>query len=213
MKRIEAIADIEYGLGALCQLDRRLDTVRAIAGAVPLRLSDPGFESLVSIIISQQVSKASADAMFGRLKSQAVPLTAERLLACDDETFRKSGLSRPKQRTLLAVAEAVCEGTLDLHGLCEIEREAALAAMTAIRGVGPWTAEVYLMFAAGHPDIFPARDVALQNAVGHAFALEMRPDERQLAEIAESWKPWRAVAARLFWSYYAVIRGREAVPV
>jgi DNA-3-methyladenine glycosylase II len=213
MKRIAAAEDIEKALGELCRADTRLAEVLEVAGAVPLRLSKPGFESLASIIISQQVSKASADAMFRRLKSSAAPLTPEKLLVCDDQTFRNSGLSRPKQRTLLAVAEAVCAGGLDLHALCDLEREDALTAMTAIRGIGPWTAEVYLMFSAGHPDIFPARDVALQNAVGQAFGLESRPDERQLAEIAESWSPWRAVAARLFWAYYAVTRGREAVPV
>jgi DNA-3-methyladenine glycosylase II len=140
-------------------------------------------------------------------------LSPENLRRCDEDVFRKSGLSRPKQRTLLAVAEAVCEGTLDLHGLCALDREEALGAMTAITGIGPWTAEVYLMFAAGHPDIFPARDVALQNAVGRAFALEARPGEKRLAEIAESWSPWRAVAARLFWAYYAATKGREGVPV
>ncbi len=213
MKRIEAIEDIEAALVELCRADRRLDAVCKFAGTVPLRLSEPGFESLASIIISQQVSKASADAMFGRLKSHAGPLSPEALRNCDDDVFRKSGLSRPKQRTLVAVADAVCEGTLDLNGLCVLDREEAIGAMTAISGIGPWTAEVYLMFAAGHPDIFPARDVALQNAVAHAFALEVRPDERRLAEIAESWMPWRAVAARLFWAYYAAMRGREAIPV
>lgn len=213
MKRIEAVEDIEAGLGELCRADERLSRVREVVGNVPLRLSEPGFESLVSIIISQQVSKASADAMFRRLKTHAAPLSAERLRECGDEVFRKSGLSRPKQRTMLAVAEAICEGALDLRRLCALERQEALGAMTAITGIGPWTAEVYLMFAAGHPDIFPARDVALQNAVQHAFDLGVRPDERRLAEIAESWSPWRSVAARLFWAYYAATKGREAAPV
>jgi DNA-3-methyladenine glycosylase II len=213
MKRIEAIEDIEAALGELCQIDNRLNAVRETAGRVPLRLSEPGFESLASIIVSQQVSKASAEAMFNRLKANAVPLSPETLLGCDDEVFRKSGLSRPKQRTLLAVADAICCGVLDLHRLCAFEREEALGAMTAISGIGPWTAQVYLMFAAGHPDIFPARDVALQKAVAHAFALGSRPDEKRLAEIAESWRPWRAVAARLFWAYYAAMKGREGIPV
>jgi DNA-3-methyladenine glycosylase II len=88
-----------------------------------------------------------------------------------------------------------------------------MARLTAVHGIGRWTAEVYLLFAAGHPDIFPARDVALQTAVGHAFGLAARPDEKALIAIAESWAPWRGVAARLFWAYYRALRGREAVPL
>lgn len=212
MQRLETVSDIADGLVELCRRDDRLGEVWRIAGEVPLRRSEPGFESLVSIIVSQQVSKASADAIFRRLKALADPLSARKVLDSGEELFRQAGLSRPKQRTLVAVADAVSKNELDLHGLCMIERDEALSRMTAVHGIGPWTAEVYLMFAAGHPDIFPARDVALQSAVGHAFALEGRPGADDLAGIAESWSPWRSVAARLFWAYYAATRGRDAVP-
>ena len=104
-------------------------------------------------------------------------------------------------------------GALDLHGLCDLPHDAAIAQLTAVRGIGPWTAEVYLLFCAGHPDMFPAKDVALQSAVGDAFSLAARPDEKALAAIAESWAPWRGVAARLFWAYYRATRGRDAIPV
>lgn len=212
MNRIRSLDDIATGLDALCRLDPRLAAVRAVSGEIPLRLSEPGFVSLASIMVSQQVSTASARAIFGRLTSLADPLTPQALLTADDALFRAAGLSRPKQRGLLAVAEAVSQG-LDLHHLCDLDAEEAMAKLTAVKGIGPWTAHVYLLFAAGHPDIFPDKDVALQSAVGHAFGHESRPQDKALAVIAESWSPWRGVAARLFWAYYRTIKGRDAVPV
>lgn len=211
MQRISTLDDIATGLSALCVIDPRLDKVRAAAGEVPLRRSEPGFRSLVSIIVSQQVSRASADAIFGRLERLADPLTPLALLAAGDGLFREAGLSRPKQRAVLAVSQAVQDG-LDLSHLCDLDAEAAIGEMTAIAGIGPWTAQVYLLFAAGHPDIFPARDVALQSAVGHALGIDPRPDEKALIGIAESWSPWRGVASRLFWAYYREIKGREGAP-
>lgn len=212
MQRIRSHADISYGLDQLVALDGRLVAVREAAGEVPLRLSEPGFESLASIVVSQQVSTASARAIFGRLKALADPLTPAALLEADDDLFRQAGLSRPKQRGLLAIALAVQEG-LDLHHLCGLDAHEAITALTSVKGIGPWTAQVYLLFAAGHPDIFPDKDVALQTAVGHALGHATRPGDKALAQLAESWSPWRGVAARLFWAYYRTIRGKDAVPV
>ncbi|WP_157018808.1 DNA-3-methyladenine glycosylase family protein [Mesorhizobium xinjiangense] len=212
MQRIETIADVIAGLDALCADDPRLVPVRAAAGDVPLRRTEPGFASLVSIIVSQQVSRASADAILARLVKLADPLTPETIHAADDALFRLAGLSRPKQRTLRALAAAITEEGLDLEALCHRDATEAMIALTAVHGIGRWTAEIYLMFAAGHPDIFPARDIALQAAVAHAFSLAGRPDEDQLIEIAESWAPNRGVAARLFWAYYREMKGREAAP-
>lgn len=211
MRRIASLDDISAGLDALCAIDPRLEAVRAIAGEVPLRLSEPGFTSLVSIIVAQQVSRASADAIFGRLIKLVDPLTPQALLDAGEPLFRTAGLSRPKERTLLAVSEAVCDG-LDLHHLCRLDATDAIARMTSVSGIGPWTAQCYLLFSAGHPDIFPARDVALQSAVGHALGLSPRPDEKILGGLAESWAPWRGVAARLFWAYYRETRGRDGAP-
>lgn len=211
MRRIISLDDISEGLEALCAIDPRLSAVRALAGEVPLRLSEPGFVSLASIIVSQQVSRASADAIFGRLVKLVDPLTPQALLDAGEPVFREAGLSRPKIRTLLAVSQAVQDG-LDLHHLCRLDAVEAIGHMTAVPGIGPWTAEVYLLFAAGHPDIFPARDVALQTAVGHALGVSPRPGEKALIQLAESWSPWRGVAARLFWSYYRETRGRDAAP-
>jgi DNA-3-methyladenine glycosylase II len=211
MKPIETLHDIERGLDALCAADQRLVAVRAAAGEVPLRLSEPGFASLVNIIVSQQVSRASADAIFGRLRLLAQPLTAETLAKADDALHRQAGLSRPKQRTLGSLSEAVLAG-LDLEALCTVDGDTAIAELCAVPGIGRWTAEVYLLSCAGHPDVFPARDVALQSAVGHALGMDVRPGEKALIALAESWSPWRAVAARLFWSYYRTMRGREGAP-
>lgn len=211
MQRIVTPEHVKQGLDALCALDLRLEAVRGRAGEVPLRLSEPGFRSLASIIVSQQVSRASADAIFGRLTVLLDPLTPEAVLAASEGVFREAGLSRPKQRGLLAAAQAVLDG-LDLHHLCSLDAEDAIAALTAVPGIGAWTAEVYLLFAAGHPDIFPARDVALQSAVGHALGIDPRPPEKALIALAESWSPWRGVASRLFWAYYRELKGRDAVP-
>ena len=210
MQRIASLDDIAAGLDALCLIDPRLEKVRGMAGEVPLRLSEPGFGSLASIIVSQQVSRASADAIFGRL-TRLVDLTPEGILGAGEDIFREAGLSRPKQRGLIAVAEAVAAG-LDLDHLCSLEAGEANAAMTAVPGIGPWTAQCYLLFAAGHPDVFPARDVALQTAVGHALGIDPRPPEKTLIQLAESWSPWRGVASRLFWAYYRELKGRDAAP-
>jgi DNA-3-methyladenine glycosylase II len=211
MRRISNLDDVNFGLDALCAIDPRLQAVRGMAGEVPLRLTEPGFASLASIIVSQQVSTASAKAIFGRMTALVDPLTPQGLLAAGEGMFREAGLSRPKQRTLLAVAQAATDG-LDLDGLCRLDAQEAMAAMIAIPGIGPWTAEVYLLFAAGHPDIFPARDVALQSAVGHALGIDPRPGEKALIRLAESWAPWRGVASRLFWAYYRETRGRDGAP-
>ena len=212
MQRIATLQDISAGLDALCALDPRLVRVRGHAGEVPLRLSEPGFESLASIIIAQQVSRASADAIFGRLTGLLDPLTPQAVLAAGEEVFRAAGLSRPKVRALTGAARAASDG-LDLHHLCSLDAKEAIAALTAVPGIGPWTAECYLLFSAGHPDILPARDVALQSAVGHAFGIAPRPPEKMLIRMAESWAPWRGVASRLFWAYYREMKGRDAIPV
>jgi DNA-3-methyladenine glycosylase II len=211
MKRISTLDDIAEGLDALCALDPRLAAVRDVAGEVPLRLSEPGFASLASIVVSQQVSRASADAIFGRFARLIDPLTPDGVLGATEPVFREAGLSRPKVAALRAIAAAVRDG-LDLHHLCGLEAPDAMRRLTAVSGIGPWTAECYLLFAAGHPDIFPAKDVALQSAVGRALGIDPRPNDRVLGKIAEDWAPWRGVASRLFWSYYRATRGREGAP-
>ncbi|MGD9916192.1 MAG: DNA-3-methyladenine glycosylase [Rhizobiaceae bacterium] len=212
MRRITSPADVAEGLDALLGLDPRLEPVRAAVDEVPLRLAEPGFASLASIIVSQQVSRASADAIMGRLIRLVDPLTPDGFVAAGEGAWREAGLSQPKMRTLTAVSEALASGALDLSAIGALEGDEAIARLTAVHGIGPWTAQVYLLFCAGHPDIFPAGDVALQSAVGEALGLSPRPGHRALEAIAESWAPWRGVAARLFWAFYRVRRGRDALP-
>ena len=212
MRRIDTPEDILSGLQALVTLEPRLAHVVSIAGDVPLRRHPAGFESLAGIIVSQQISKASADAIFARLKAAVEPFTPQRLIEAGEDALVAAGLSRPKQKTFFAVADACLNG-LDLASLCELPAAEAIATMTAMPGIGPWTAEVYLLFCAGHPDIFPVGDIALQNAVRHAFSLEARPTPKPLSALAERWSPHRSVAARLFWAYYANMKGREGAPL
>ncbi len=212
MKSIDTSEDLARGLDELLALDPRLAPVCEGTTPLPLRRSEPGFASLVSIVVSQQISRQSAMAIMGRLEALIVPLSASELLRSGEPALVAAGLSRPKQRTLASLAEAVASGAVDLVGIVEHPADRAIARLTALHGIGPWTAEVYLLFCAGHPDIFPAHDVALQAAVADGLGLAERPDARTLYRLAESWAPWRGVAARLFWAHYALMRGRDVLP-
>lgn len=206
MTRISDPTGIDEGVRHLVAADPVLAEIAGQCESVPLRLSRPGFAGLASIIVSQQVSKASADAIFARLIGLIDPLEPAGFLAAGEETWRKAGLSRSKQRTLVVISEAVEAGDLHLEGICRQPAHAAMNDLTAIRGIGPWTAEVFLMFCAGHADIFPAGDLALQEAIRMAYGLKERPGERECRERAERWSPWRSVAARMLWEYYRVQR-------
>ncbi|MDO9417946.1 DNA-3-methyladenine glycosylase family protein [Pararhizobium sp.] len=214
MRIIRTHEDIEAGIEGLLMLDARLVHVVERAGPVPLRRSEPGYRGIAHIIVSQMVSKASAEAIWARMETAVGgAVTAETMLALSDERCREAGLSRAKADALRKVAASVLDGTLDLDAVCDMEAKQAIAEMTHIRGVGRWTAEVYLLFCAGHPDVFPVGDVALQSGIGHAFGLEVRPNARELDDLVPAWSPWRSIAARLFWAYYAREMGRSGAPV
>jgi DNA-3-methyladenine glycosylase II len=182
-----------------------------IAGHPPLRRQEPGFSGMVGIIVSQQVSVASANAIFKRVETNLAPLSAQRLLEADDAALRACGLSAPKMRALRALAHAVHREGLDLAGLGALEAEAAHRALIAVKGIGPWTADIFLLFCLGHADAFPAGDLALQEAARLALSLKKRPDARRLEAIAERWRPVRGVAARLLWAYYRIAKQRAGV--
>lgn len=213
MQIIRSAEDVDIGLAALVELDPRLRGIVSQAGPVPLRLIEPGFAGLAHIVVSQMVSRASAQAIWGRICAQEGPPTAESYLALPPDAWRVFGLSRGKAETLSRVAGLMAGGGLDLAGLGARSPGEALSTLTDIKGIGPWTAEVYLMFCCGHADVFPVGDVALQAAVAIAFDLPARPPPRALAAEALVWAPWRSIAARLFWSYYAVRLRRDVVPV
>jgi DNA-3-methyladenine glycosylase II len=173
---------------------------------VPLRLRPDGFAQLLSAIVSQQVSVASANAIWGR--TQVAGLTTEAaVIAAGPEGLRDVGFSRPKQRYALALAEA----GIDYAALKQAPTEEVMASLVAVPGIGQWTAEIYAMFSLGRADVFAPGDLALQEAARVLYELEERPKERAFREMAERWSPWRSVAARLLWAYYRVEKNREGI--
>ena len=213
MRRIERDEDVAAGLADLVRIDPRLGPIVDIAGPVPLRRRPPGFEGLARIVVAQQVSAQAATSIWARFEATlGGRVDASSVGRFDDERLRGAGLSRPKVRTLRAVCAAV-ESGLDLEATADLPVEAAIERLVVVKGIGPWTAEVFLLFCAGHPDVWPGGDLALQAAVGDALALPGRPDERTCRDLAAAWAPWRGVAARLFWAYYAARRdGRDGAP-
>ncbi len=212
MRRIVSEADVEAGLAALVEIDRRLSPIVAASGVVPLRRRPPGFAGLARVVTAQQVSAQAAASIWARVETViGVEPVAADLARVSDEVLRGAGLSAAKVRTLRAIASACADG-LDLEAAADLPETEAIARLAAIKGIGRWTAEVWLLFCAGHPDVWPAGDLALRVAVGDGFGLPERPSEAAAREIALLWSPWRGVAARLFWAYYAACRrGREGM--
>ena len=202
--------DVALGLKALVKLDRRLAPIVAACPDVPLRWAPPGLEGIAQIVTAQQVSKASAAAIFRRTQLLVAPFDAETLLATPDEALRRVGQSRAKIATLKRLAQAVAEG-LDLEGMAERPFADGLCELTALKGIGPWTAEAFLLFCAGHPDVFPAGDLALQVAVGDVAGLDHRPSEKEVRLVTAEWSPHRSVAARLMYEHYRTVAGRAAI--
>lgn len=212
-ERLDTPAALARHLSALLARDSRLGPVAARAGRFGLRTAAPGFAGLVRIICGQQLSVASAEAIWRRFAAIDGALEPHGYLTLPEAVVRGAGFSAGKYQTVRNVAEAMVAGKLDLDAVERLPAEAAIAELTRLKGVGPWTAELYLMFCAGHPDIFPAGDLALQKAVAHAFELDAPPPIRDLVTTARAWSPHRATAALLFWRYYAAIRNREGVPL
>jgi DNA-3-methyladenine glycosylase II len=199
------------GLKALPRLDKRWRAVIKGCERPPLRRREGGFPGLCAIIVSQQLSVASANAIWTKFTQRISPLTPEVMLRATDEDLRATGLSRPKQRSLRALAAALVAGSLVLDALDGATPEEVHTALTALSGIGPWTADIYLMACIGHADAFAAGDLALQEAARHAFGLQRRPSAKELVALAEPWRPWRGVAARVLWSYYRAVKQREGV--
>ncbi len=207
-------ADLQSHVAALIAVAPGFEAVNAVAGPLPLRLLDPGFRGLFWIITGQQISVAAGRAIFGRCETALGTISAECVAGIEDATLKAAGLSAAKIRTLRAASDAILAGDLDLDGLLACEPEDAVTRLCTIKGIGRWTAEVYLLFALGHPDIFPAGDLALKEGVRLAFDLPERPTEKELSARAESWRPHRSAAARVIWAYYRAVKfGRETAPV
>jgi DNA-3-methyladenine glycosylase II len=206
MRFIRSDEDLAWHVGKLAEAHPVFAPLREEAGAIPARWLDRGFKGLVWVVTGQQISVAAGRAIYGRLEAALGEITPETLAAASDEVLRAAGFSAPKMRTLRTLQEAA----LDFDALEEKSAEEAILSLCAIKGVGPWTAEVYLLFAAGHPDIFPAADLALQESARIAFALDARPSTKDLRAMSDAWAPWRSAAARLLWAYYRVRKGGKS---
>lgn len=200
-------------LSALIALDPRLAGVAERAGSFEIRTSPGGFPGLARMVTGQQVSTQSADAIWGRFSRLEGALDPAGYLLLSEAAVRGAGQSGAKYRTIRAIAEAVTAGAFDFAPLADLPAEQAIAALTKLKGIGPWTAEIYLMFSAHHPDIFPAGDIALQRAVGWAFDMPESPPARDLISMAKAWTPYRSTAALLFWRYYRAVRNKEGLSV
>jgi DNA-3-methyladenine glycosylase II len=190
-------------LDALAAADADLARAHALVGVPPRRGREPGFGALLDIIIAQQVSVAAARAIRARLTAAADPLIPDTFLALDDAALRAVGFSRQKMEYGRGLAQMIADGRLDLDALARLDDEAAIAAITEVKGLGRWSAEVYLLFCLHRPDVMPADDLALLVAVERLKGLEARPTPKALRAMAETWRPWRSIAARLLWHYYA----------
>lgn len=188
--------------------DPDLAGIVARHGPPPLWDRPPGFGTLVHIVLEQQVSLASARAAFDRLLATVQPLTPAGFLALTDAQLLAIGFSRQKARYGRALAEAVESGALDLGALERLDDDAVHAALQAVPGIGPWTSTVYLLMVLLRPDLWPVGDIALAASVGAVKGLGRRPDPAEMADLGEAWRPWRSVAARLFWHDYLARRGR-----
>jgi DNA-3-methyladenine glycosylase II len=195
----------EFVKEALDSLGKRDDDVaRAIdlVGYPEPRNRDPGFGALVDIVAGQQVSTFAARAIRGRLIEAVDPLTPENFLAASDETLRAVGLSRRKIEYGRGIAEEIRTGRLDADRLADASDDDVIAALTALRGLGRWSAEIYMLFALRRPDVWPAEDLAIQEALRRLKKLDERPDRKLSEPIVEAWRPWRGVAALFLWHYY-----------
>ncbi|MFN3970713.1 MAG: DNA-3-methyladenine glycosylase family protein [Gemmobacter sp.] len=203
---IESEACVAEGAAWLAAREPRFGHAYALTGPLPLRRRADGFAALFDAIVSQQVSVASADAIWGRLEAAGFTDPA-RLARAGDEDLRACGLSRQKARYGRALAAA----GIDYAALREVPTEEVIATLVAVPGIGAWTAEIYAMFSLGRADVFAPGDLALQEAARRLFDLPERPKERAFRAMAEGWSPWRGVAARLLWAYYRVSAEREGI--
>lgn len=192
---------------AALKLARQCAVMRGVhqrTGTPDLRAFDANFTGLAKIVTGQQLSAQSAAAIWQRVASGIVPFDAERVQRMRETQLARLGLSRPKIKTLKALAAATAHGTLDFDALNAAPDADVIAALTALHGIGPWTADIYLLFALRRADAFPAGDLALQLAAARVLELDAKPDAKALIEIAERWRPWRGAAAHLLWAEYAL---------
>lgn len=199
IKRL-TLADLAKAAQILARRDRHLASIYEMHGVPPMWARRPGFATLLRIVLEQQVSLVSARAMFQRLKSNIDPFAPERVIALGNDYLRSLGVTRQKAGYCVEVARAFADG--DLKSIHHMTDDDAHAALVRIKGVGPWTANIYLLMVLRRPDVWPDGDIALATAVGRLRKMKTRPSFAQLARTAEAWRPYRSVAARMLWQYY-----------
>jgi DNA-3-methyladenine glycosylase II len=204
-------ADLEEAIAVLVEQDPRLKPILAQTGMPALRRREPGFVGLAHIICGQQLSTASASAIWGRLRSAFDPFDHHAVRRARTDRLGRLGLSAAKIRTLKLLARELAADRVNLDALADEDADAAHQALTALHGIGPWTADVYLLFCLGHGDAWPAGDLAVQEAVKIGLGLSTRPTLKEMAPLAEPWRPLRGAAAHLWWSFYRTIKKREGV--
>jgi DNA-3-methyladenine glycosylase II len=210
---IHTQADLETSLAALVAQHPRLAPVLEKAGVPALRRRDGGYPGLCAIVCGQQLSTASAAAIRARLFAAFDPFHHDAVRLARTDRLARLGLSKPKIKSIKAIAAAIASGQIDLDAVAQMQADEAHAALTALHGIGPWTADIYLLFCLGNADAWPAGDLALQESARIAFALRKRPDAKAMVKLAEPWRPWRGVVAHLLWAYYHAVKRREGAPV
>lgn len=203
---------LKRALAALAERDSDLRRILDEHGAPPPRPHPAGFEGLARIIVAQQIAAGAARAIRARLDAACPSMTASAFLDLDDTALRAVGLSRSKIAYCRAAAEAIAGGSLDLDGLRRLDDEAAIAALCTVKGIGRWTAEIYLLFALRRPDMWPTGDLAVRRGIAAAKRLDDDPDPATMDAIAAPWRPYRSAAARLMWHYYGALRQRAVAP-
>jgi DNA-3-methyladenine glycosylase II len=204
-------ADLEHAIRALLKQDPRLTPIFDVAGMPALRRREPGYAGLAAIICGQQLSTASAAAIWARLSAAFHPFHHEAVRKARADRLGRLGLSAAKIKTLKNLAREIASERLNLELLANEDADAAHQALTMLHGIGPWTADVYLLFCLGHGDAWPAGDLAVQEAMKIGLGLKTRPTSKQMAPLAEPWRPMRGAAAHLWWSYYRALKKREGV--
>lgn len=203
---IETADCVAEGVEWLCAADPAMARAYALTGPLPLRRKPDGFAQLLNAIVSQQVSVSSANAIWARLEAAGM-LTSGAVQTTAEDDLRALGLSRQKAR----YAKALADAGIDFAALRDAPNDQVIAALTAVTGIGVWTAEIYAMFSLGRADVFAPGDLALQEAARILYDLPERPREKALRRMAERWSPWRSVAARMLWAYYRLEKQREGI--
>jgi DNA-3-methyladenine glycosylase II len=210
---INTDGELAAAMAVLVAQDPRLAPILDQAGMPGLRRREAGFAGLCAIVCGQQLSTASAAAIRNRLMAAFDPFHHDAIVKARRDRLMRLGLSRPKIKAIKAIGAAIAKKQIDLDAIATMEADAAHAALMALHGVGPWTADIYLLFCLGNADAWPAGDLALQESARLALGLRRRPDAKQMIRLGDAWRPYRGVAAHLLWSYYRVAKRREGAPV